>query len=69
MYTSWSGCTTTSAIFHMVRTALMKLTAKEDREVLDICSTFGKTDATPKEIGKAGVKLFVTKYGKYCDSF
>ena len=43
----------------------MKLIAKRDREVLDICSTFDKTDATLEEIGKAGVKLFVTTCGMY----
>ena len=49
-----SGYDTTSAIFNKGKTALMKLIAKGDREVLDICSTFDKTDATPEEIGKAG---------------
>ena len=54
---AWIGCSTTSAIFNKGKKVLMKLIAKGDREVLDICSTFDKTDATPEEIGKAGVKL------------
>ena len=36
----------------------MKLIAKGDRKVLDIYSTFDKTDATPEEIEKAGVTTF-----------
>ena len=47
----------------------MKLIAKGVREMLDICSILDKTDATPEEIGKAGVKLFVTTYGMYYESF
>ena len=62
---AWSDCYTTSAIFNKGRAELMKLIAKRDREVLDICSTFDKTDATLEEIGKAGVKLFVTTCGMY----
>ena len=46
----------------------MKLIAKRDREVLDICSTFDKTDATLEEIGKAAVKLFVKTYGMNYES-
>ena len=46
----------------------MKLITKGVREVLDIWSTFDKTDATPEEIGKAGFKLFVTTYGMYFES-
>ena len=47
----------------------MKLIAKGDRKVLDICSTFDKTDATPKETGKPGVGLFITAYGLYYERF
>ena len=47
----------------------MKLIAKGVREMLDICSILDKTDATPEEIGKAGVKLFVTTYHIYYESF
>ena len=47
----------------------MKQIAKGVREMLDICSILNKTDATPKEIGKAGVKLFVTTYHIYYESF
>ena len=47
----------------------MKLIAKGDRKVLDICSTFDKTDATPKETGKPGVRLFIIAYGLYYERF
>lgn len=47
----------------------MKLIAKGDWEVLDICSTFNKTDATPEEIGKVGAKLFVTTFGMSYERF
>ena len=66
---AWSGCDSKSAIFNKGKTPLMKLIAKSDRKVLDICSIFDKTDATPEEIGRAGVKLFVTTYGMYYESF
>ena len=66
---AWSGCDSTSAIFNKGKTALMKLIAKGDREVRAICSIFDKTDENPEEIGKAGVKLFVTTYGRYYESF
>ena len=66
---AWSGCDSTSTIFDKGKTSLMKLIAKGVREMLDICSILDKTDATPEEIGKAGVKLFVTTYGIYYESF
>ena len=43
----------------------MKLIAKGDRKVLDIYSTFYKTDATLEEIEKAGV----TKFSMYHKNF
>ena len=58
-----------SAIFNKGKTTLVELIAKGVRKMLDICSILDKTDATPEEIGKAGVKLFVTTYGMYCESF
>ena len=66
---AWSGCNKTSTIFNKGKTELMKLITKGVREVLDIWSTFDKTDATPEKIGKAGFKLFVTTYGMYFESF
>ena len=47
----------------------MKLIAKGKRKALEICSAFEKTDASPEETRKAGVKLFATKQGMYYDSF
>ena len=45
----------------------MKLITKIDCELLDICSTIDKVEATPKVIGKAGVKLCIEKSGLcYC---
>ena len=51
---AWSCCDSTWVVFNKGKTALMKLIAKEDREVLDICSIFHKTSATPQEIRKVG---------------
>ena len=48
-------CDSTSAILNKDKPALMKLMKPQ---VLDICSIFDKTDATPEEIGKAKAKLF-----------
>ena len=59
---AWSGSDSTSAIFNKGKTALMKQIAKGVREMFDICSFLDKIDATPEEIGKAGVKLFLTFY-------
>ena len=64
---AWSSCNTTSAVFNKSKTVLVKLIG--DHEVLDICSTFDKTEATPEEVGKTRVKLFVTTYGMYYESF
>ena len=47
----------------------MKLITKIDCEVLDICSTIDKVDATPKVIGKAGVKLCIKKSGMCYEYF
>ena len=58
-----------SAILNKDKTALMELIAKRVRKMLDICSILDKTDPTQEEIGKAGVKLFVTTYGMYYESF
>ena len=52
---AWIGCDKASAIFNKGKTVLMKLIAKGDCKVLDICSTFEKTEATPEEIRKAGL--------------
>ena len=41
----------------------MRLIAKEDREALDFCFIFDRTDRTPEKIGKPGVELFLTRYG------
>ena len=41
----------------------MKLITKIDCEAVDICSAIDKVDATPKVIGKAGVKLCIKKSG------
>ena len=37
--------------------------------MLEICSAFEKTDASPEVTPKAGVKLFATRQGMYYDSF
>ena len=58
-----------SAILNKDKTTLMELIAKKVRKTFDICSILDKTDVTPEEIGKAGVKPFVTKYGMYYESF
>ena len=59
----WTGHNATSRTFNQGKTVLMKLITKIDCEVLDICSTIDKVDATPKVIGKAGVKLCIEKSG------
>ena len=64
-----NGYDTRFQIFNQGKTALMKLIAKGKRKVLEICSAFEKTDASPEETRKAGVKLFATKQGMYYDSF
>ena len=47
----------------------MRLIAKEDREALDFCFIFDRTDRTPEKIGKPGVELFLTRYGMKNESF
>ena len=49
---AWSGCDTKSAIFNKGKTALMKQIAIRDCKVLDISSTFDKTDATLEKLKK-----------------
>ena len=66
---AWRGWDSMLVIFNKGKTALMKLKDKGDCNMLDICSIFDKTDVTPQEIGKAGVKLFVAIYSMYCESF
>ena len=59
----WTSPDATSRTFNQGKTVLMKLITKIDCKVLDICSTIDKVDATPKVIGKAGVKLCIEKSG------
>ena len=66
---AWSGCDLTSAIFTKSKTILVKLIVKGEHKVFDICSIVDKTYATPEEIGKAEVKLFVITYDMYYESF
>ena len=66
---AWRGWDSMLVIFNKGKTALMKLKDKGDCNMLDICSIFDKTDVTPQEIGKAGVKLFVAIYSMYRESF
>ena len=65
----WAGPDATSRTFNQGKTVLMKLITKIDCEVLDICSTIDKVDATPKVIGKAGVKLCIKKSGMCYEYF
>ena len=62
---AWGGCDTTSATFNQGKTAVMKLVKKGDHRVLDICSVIDKKESTQEGIGSAGIKLFITMYGKY----
>ena len=59
----WAVSYAKSRTFNQSKTVLMKLITKTDHEVLDICSNIDKVDATPKVIGKAGVKLCIEKSG------
>ena len=59
----WTGHNATSRTFNQSKTVLMKLITKIDCEVLDICSTIEKADATPKVTGKSGVKLYIERSG------
>ena len=49
---AWSGWDATLTIYIKGKTTRMKLIVKGDRDVLNICSTFEKTDSTLDEIGK-----------------
>ena len=42
---AWSGCDATSTTLDQGKTVSMKLITKENREVLDICSTIDQVDA------------------------
>ena len=65
----WTVSYATSRTYNQSKTVLMKLITKTDHEVLDICSNIDKVDATPKVIGKAGVKLCIKKSGMCYEYF
>ena len=65
----WTVSYATSRTYNQSKTVLMKLITKTDHEVLDICSNIDKVDATPKIIGKAGVKLCIKKSGMCYEYF
>lgn len=59
---AWSGCDTTSATFGQGKVGLTKRLTSST-EVQGISQLMMNCDATPDQIGEAGVRLFVIVYG------
>ncbi|XP_065911780.1 uncharacterized protein [Dysidea avara] len=59
---AWTGCDTTSATFGQGKTNLVKK-IQVCKEVQQIALLMSASSATPDEVGKAGVRLFVILFG------
>ena len=65
---AWSGCDTTSATFGQGKTTLLKK-MKDSSELQQILYLMHSADASPEDIGKAGIQAFIIMYGgKQADS-
>ena len=65
---AWSGYDTTSATFGQGKTALLKK-MKNFNKLQQISCFISNTDASPEQIGKAGIQVFIYMYnGKERDS-
>ena len=59
---AWSGCDTTSATFGQGKTTLLKK-MKDSSELQQISYLMHSADASPEDIGKAGIQAFIIMYG------
>ena len=66
---AWSGCDTTSATFGQgKKTALLKKITTSNN-LQQISCLMSNADASPEQIGKAGIQVFICMYGgKHSDS-
>ena len=59
---AWSGCDTTSATFGQGKTTLLKK-IKESNKLQQISYLMNNADASPEQIGKAGIQVFIIMCG------
>ena len=60
---AWGGCDTTSATYGHGKIRILKLVQNQVPEVIGVCSTFNKENATENEIAENGSALFKVMYG------